>query len=334
MNDHSPFRPWGELDWALGLSQPRRWNFFGCFGTEDRSVHGLCEFQRSGLLASHRMIQIQDTVPLMVEEGKLAHARLLEYCRSAGLGLAPKVFDLQGSTTSWIGEIDDISGGSVCLDISSMPKRFFFVYLKRLLQNSKTKDLVVIYTKPNRYTKVALSGNADEWAALSGFSCDDPDIERSANARLIVNAGFAADGLREHLDGSSPELQVDLLIPFPAMPWKSVARSWESARVIEEGLQIEGKTGRGRERLAYHRVGALDMPSAFDMLLGLTRDGKLPTALAPLGPKPISVAMCILASLSPTFPVYYAQPKSYAIDYSSGCDKVYGHFQKLIKHAY
>jgi hypothetical protein len=330
MNDQSSFRPWGELEWALGLSTQRRWNFYGCFGTEDRSVHGLCEFKRLGLLEAHRMIQIRDTVPMIAKDEETAHFRLRDHCRLAGLELAPKIFDLQGFTTSWSNEIDDISSGSVCLDISSMPKRFFFVYLKRLLKNPKTKDLVIIYTKPNRYTRNALSGNADQWAALSGFSCDDPDIEKEANARLIVNAGFAADGLREHLDGSGPELQVDLLIPFPTMPWKSVARSWESARVIEQGLQIEDRTGKGRERLSYHRVGALDTPSAFDMLLRLTQDGSFPSALAPLGPKPISVAMCILASQSPNFPVYYAQPKSYAIDYSTGSETIYAYW---IKHS-
>jgi len=48
-----------------------------------------------------------------------------------------------------------------------------------------------------------------------------------------------------------------------------------------------------------------------------------PSTFAPLGPKPQFVAMCLLASQLDGFPVYYAQPQTYASNYSIGCDSMY-----------
>jgi len=73
----------------------------------------------------------------------------------------------------------------------------------------------------------------------------------------------------------------------------------------------------------------LQTSTAFETILRLTNEGKVPAVFAPLGPKPISAAMCLIASQIQHFPVYYAQPKSYAVDYSSGSGKTYAYW---IKH--
>lgn len=121
------------------------------------------------------------------------------------------------------------------------------------------------------------------------------------------------------------KLNLDILVPFPAEPWQSVRRSWKSAHEIEKEL---GGVNSDR-RPNYHRVPALDASAAFERLLSLTNSGKQPSALAPLGPKPTSLAMCLLVSQTDRHPVYYAQPKTYAINYSEGYEKTYAYW---IKH--
>lgn len=135
-------------------------------------------------------------------------------------------------------------------------------------------------------------------------------------------------GLIEHLADRTDGFSPSILIPFPAEPWSSVRRSWESARSIEESLQVSKEDGAGGRTPTYRRVGALDASSAFDVLLGLTSRGKEAAALAPLGPKPISLAFCLLASQSDKHPIYYAQPKAYAVNYSEGYEQTYAYWVK------
>lgn len=85
--------------------------------------------------------------------------------------------------------------------------------------------------------------------------CDDPELEVQAASHLIVGAGFAVDGLREHLEGRDDAMRVDVLIPFPAESWQSIRRSWSSAQEIFSSLEVDSESG---------------------------------TSLAPLGPKPVS----------------------------------------------
>lgn len=331
MSVKQKFRPWGELAWTLGLSTPRRWRFFGCVGPEERSVKALIEFCRLGFLENYEMLRIIDTTPEdLAKEDVEIRKRLLE-CNTAGcpVQLNEIALDAPLMNSVWRSKFSFPSETSFCLDISSLPKRFFFRVIKAVLASPQVKDFVIVYSKPSSYASRALSSDPDPWRAITGFMCDDPEQETKAASRLIVGAGFAVDGLREYLEGRNDGIQVEVLIPFPAGPWRSVHRSWESAKEIEESLAADPDNENVGVKPSYHRVGALDTSTAFDTLLRLTRVGESPAAFAPLGPKPMSVAMCLLASQAGHFPVYYAQPKTYAVDYSSGCDKIYAYW---IKH--
>ena len=317
--DDTIFRPWGELLWSLGLSSVDKWSFVGCLGTEERSVNALRFLHGEGLLYDHKMVHINDSEP---EDKNLEYSRTderIESCLEAGIDLSPIEADLQAPFNYWIESLTSISTESVVLDISSMPKRFFFNCIRWFIKNDAIKNLLLVYTKPKAYRTGSLSSNADPWNNISGFSTDDPKNADEARKRLIVSVGFMTEGLRAHLRGDE-DLHVDLILPFPASPWSSVHRSLVAAQEIEEGLQSH--------RITYHREAALDMSSAMNLLLRITENGTRPAALAPLGPKPLAAAICLLACQADLYPVYYAQPKSYQPDYTKGVDKTYAYWVK------
>ncbi len=331
MNAQTSYRPWGELSWALGLSSPRRWRFFGCVATEDRSVDALIALHRMGLLAGYEMLRIVDTNPadMAAEEERIRHQ--LSRCAMEGCPIESTKIALEAplQNEAWKRRLAFPASTSLCLDISSLPKRFFFHVIKAAFLSPNVADFVILYSKPTSYPDGPLAGNPGEWTTITGFGCDDPDIQTDAASRIIVGAGFAVEGLQEHVENRGGTINVNVLIPFPAEPWRSVRRSWESAHAIEQALGAVPDRGLSEVKPAYHQVGALDTATAFDKLLGLTGEGKVPASLAPLGPKPLSVAMCLLASQTGRFPIYYAQPKTYSLDYSRGCEITYAYW---IKH--
>jgi hypothetical protein len=120
---------------------------------------------------------------------------------------------------------------------------------------------------------------------------------------------------------------VDVLIPFPAQPWRLVRRSWESARAIEEALGSDPDNRLSAVKPSFHQIGALDTSTAFDKLLTLTQDAKTPAPWRLLAPNH-SVAMCILL-LKVTVTPLLRQPRTYALNYSTGYEVTYAYW---IKH--
>lgn len=325
------FRPWGELAWTLGLSTPRDWRLFGCVAAEERSVAALIALHKMKALESSEMLHILDPEPFDAATERTLIRQRLDACAAAGVQCQPDTTTLDAplQNPAWRERFTFSQNTSLCLDISSLPKRFFFPIIKAALLSPDVIDFLVLYTKPRTYPGTPLASNPRDWATLTGFGCEDPDNQSAAAARLIVGAGFAVDGLHDHLEGRGNRMEVDVLIPFPAEPWTSVRRSWESARTIEEALGADPDNGLAEVKPAHYRMGALDTSTAFDRLCSLTQNGTSPAALAPLGPKPLSVAMCLLAAQADCFPVYYAQPRTYALDYSIGSETTYAYW---IKH--
>ena len=101
--------------------------------------------------------------------------------------------------------------------------------------------------------------------------------------------------------------------------WLQVQRAWQSVWALASTPYEASFTE--------HRVGAQDLPEAFDVIISLLQatDTNL-ASFAPFGPKPISAAMCLYSILTGS-PVYYAQPKTYRPDYSLGIAKSRGEDQ-------
>ena len=90
--------------------------------------------------------------------------------------------------------------------------------------------------------------------------------------------------------------------------------------------EVENRNLRAEDRWQIH---TFDVPSAFEALRRVTKDGQRSCALAPFGPKTLSLAMCLFAlaaSRAGREPVhiYYSQPRRYAIDYTSGVGEIDG----------
>jgi hypothetical protein len=193
---------------------------------------------------------------------------------------------------------------SVILDISSMPKRFFFPVIREFLDHERfpMKDLLVTYTRPVARYAGPLAEDYGTWAQLPGFvGIDDPQM-------MVISVGFEELGIKDRVRVFVPGEPVRFLLPFPA-PISAIHRSWA----------LMSKLVRGRKDFEYeiHRANSIDVSAAFDRLQSLTRNGQKPCQLAPFGPKPISVAMCIHASLYNSA-VYYTQPSVYHPDYAQG----------------
>src|SRR5579871_976659 len=53
-----PYRPWGLLNWVLDKGPGTKWNFFGCIGTEERSLAAWQYLTRANLLVRTRFLRI------------------------------------------------------------------------------------------------------------------------------------------------------------------------------------------------------------------------------------------------------------------------------------
>ncbi len=217
--------------------------------------------------------------------------------------------------------IEQHDGGAVMLDVTSLPKRFFFPILRYLHACANVSDLVLTYTSPASYLdNGALSENATDWLTLPGYPTQGAQAEM-----LIVSVGFMVESLKSHLTTINKHESVKMLIPFPA-PVSVLHRTWESV------FHLESKSVRGK--FVKFRVDAADLPSAFERIVTLANESDAIPAFAPFGPKPISAAMCLYAAQKKCA-VYYPQPRIYHPEYSQGVRDVDGKpgvFAYWIKH--
>ena len=210
------------------------------------------------------------------------------------------------------------AGVHVVFDISAMPKRFFFPILKRLLRPNRLETVVVTYTVPEFYGKGDLAEDHQPFTHLPLFG---PSSFPQRRAEIVVvSAGFMKLGLGELLEPYKT-VSIRTIVPFPPGP-PSYFRNLDFVRDIEKALPtgIPGPI----------RVEAYDCVDAFDHIAQLCDRGQRACVLAPYGPKPISLAMALYASLSQDV-VLYTQPTAYDPFYSVGIGTTAG---QINSHAY
>lgn len=307
------YRPWGLLDWALSISPPRQWFFIGALGTEERSLAAWMWIKELGVEIGRILVQVDPVEATRFHTRTVTRLseRRAQFVAYGGteteitrLGLLAESYQIETMASAF-----SEKSPSVVFDISSLPKRYFFPFLRAFSKCDKVRDLVVTYTCPSEYqSEDKLSEGAGKWDYLPGF------LGREQKSEVLIAAiGFMVESLQGHLSGEEAHPAVQLLIPFPATP-AAVRRSWESVFNLQ--------SSRSAEKFVKHRVDANDMSAAFDRICSLGR-GVNAVAFAPFGPKPISAAMCLYAAQLDSA-VHYPQPDGYHPDYSMGIARTNG----------
>ena len=314
------YKPWGPLDWLLPRLGNRRWSLLGVLGTEDRGCATLELLGPNGFAKCH-ILHIQDPAPSPRQAFEKRYAELR--ARLLSLGAPAENF----RPVDLIAEIDVMreelgrfladATPHVILDISSMPKWWFFPLIRMLLASDKVETLIVTYATAEHYGK-NLSSDPAPLAPLPTYS-EPPD--RASNDELIVGIGFAPLSLRELYAADAEKIRY--LFPFPPGP-PNFMRNWDFLRVLE--TEIENRNMDEEDRYYVHMY---DCPGIFEALNAFTGGGTRTTALAPFGPKTMSLAMCVFALAAaragkPPVHVYYTQPRRYALDYTTGVKRIDG----------
>lgn len=312
------FRPWGELDWLLSKSEPYNWNIIGCASFEDR-CYGLQMRIPQETVLSRLYFNILPPASIDRQNQLEKLNNSIYELKRAGVSDYELIeVELHASIDRFIKPLDEFlrgSNGNIILDISSQPKRFFFPILKRIMQYSSLNNLIVCYTKPERYADGELSWDPSDWNHIPMFMSKEYRDVRTDLA--IIGVGFVPLGLPDLLIGQYQNAEVKLLFPHPPGP-PNYQRNWEFVRRIVDSYPRLSLNGM-------QRIHALDMSDAFDKICQITNRGRYKSILAPYGPKPISIAMALYA-IEEGAPVYYTQPSFYSPNYSSGLRETYAYW--------
>ena len=132
----------------------------------------------------------------------------------------------------------------------------------------------------------------------------------------IVGIGFMPFGLPNLLMSKYKSTPVKFLFPFPPGP-PNYQRTWDFVWKIEKSFTFNHQD-------SIIRIDSNNLSDAFEYITRETNNGQKKVIFAPYGPKPISLAMCIYATIHHS-PVYYTQPTHYNPDYSSGIKDTYAY---------
>ncbi|MCY3818894.1 MAG: hypothetical protein OXH52_05955 [Gammaproteobacteria bacterium] len=208
------------------------------------------------------------------------------------------------------------------LDISSMPKRYFFLWLKLALNSADIETVLVTYSQPTPggYVDAHLAEDPEDLRPLPGYTSI---VEPST---LVVAVGFESLGLPQFLsEYRDRQRRIVVFIPFPpGQPYAQ--RIWQTVQRL--GLSTVGPDSRRVATLdAFETVRQLDAVLAGDQATADRRE-QVSVALAPYGPKPVSLGMCLFA-MERDAAVFYTQPRSYHPAYTSGTGPSWGYLLKF-----
>jgi len=308
-------RAWGPARWLLPKVGGNNWHLITSSSFEDRCIavpEWVASTKQS--IRSATLIKITNPKSLQWEEGKPLvdqnFGKLLE-CLT-GLSITSLPVDLLSPMSVLIKDdpIGEKSSESVILDITTLPKRFFLFALKRLMESSAVKNLVVTYARARLYPEIPLCENALPPTALQGFGRLEPLGE---NARMVVGVGYVPLSVSELLE-QAKHFKLDFVFPFPpASP--AFRRNWKLLSM----LLPEGEIPRNTE---IHRIHAMDAFEVFDRIMSWTQQGRPDIDMIPLGPKPHALGMAMAyMRLQGRAELIYSQPQAYGAKYSEGIAK-------------
>jgi hypothetical protein len=323
------FRPWGYLEPMLKLIDSKKWNFFGAVATEDRCISAIEILNKRGELAKSLLLQVEDgdsrfRQEVLIKTQRLKKAILSYSIREQDFLECPLLEGHGRAIDKFDAFLSSAVERNLVVDISCVPKKFFFIFLRKALERDNFDNIVVTYTEPDKYCSEPLAENHSGWQSLPGFLPPRITPDKSI---LIIALGFEVLGLPTYYRSESlVRAEKKMLFPFPASP-ANVSRNWDFVRQLEHEQSDLSRI--------IERIDANNVPDIYDKLEALTGKGDKHAILAPFGPKTMSLAMCLYASAyanskSPPS-VFYTQPTVYNPNYSSGVKSANGH---AAVHAY
>lgn len=310
------FRPWGPAPWLLSRLQKKKWSLLTCLSPEERSIAAWEWMLRNGFLAKTLWLEVRDPESSRFYEDALLgiEQRRTEIEAITTKATSIEEFPLLAGTQDILDFVSESAVGNaeaVVIDISTMPKRFFFPLIRFFLGSETARDVLVLYTSADRYADGPLAEDHDPWSHVPTFAPANPKAQPDI---IVVSSGFDTLGLPALLEGQNRRADVHVLSPFPPMS-SPQERQWRFLHGLAQSL--EGRLIKPK------RVDARDVPEIFEHLAALSRDGTRELTLAPYGPKTISLAM-LLYALSSGAGVFYTQPKAYNGEYSRGVSIIDG----------
>jgi hypothetical protein len=309
------YRPWGHIDWLTGRLGAKGWSLLACASTEERSMGLACHFGRARLDHA-RIVAIRDPQPLdAAAVDALLAVRKTELRAIAFAEAEIRDARLLGGLDeirSHVAALTDAGARRLIIDITSFPKLWFFPILQATLEDERVTDVIATYTSAVHYAET-LSENMGPLRPLPGFYADDG---RTVHDSMIVGIGFEPSPLLPLLQDHRAS-KIRLIFPFPPGP-PGHRRNWMFVKQIEELTEKDVIDPPARVHIHMY-----DCPQVFDALVEMTRNGQDSAALAPYGPKTVSLAMCLYSLAAAArgrtrVPVFYAQPMRYALNYTTG----------------
>lgn len=322
-------RPFGPLRWILGKlksSSSDAWSVIGALSPEDRCLAAAQEIGKLTSRTDWTLLRIKPEERSTDTRRAEAQRKAVENLSKAKSGrLKPILVDV-GTLLSEEHRIlnlaEDLANGchsNVALDITTMPKRFFFPILTALRKNERIKCLIATNTAPLRYGE-KLADGADDWTTLPSF--DGDILNEPEETTLMIAVGFDPLNVKDLLERKrSRRVAMKLLFPFPSLH-PGFIPNWRFVNHIKSEWGDIKQTAQA-SRIEIVRVPTHDVSTVFDRLLQHSNAGKAEgLTLAPFGPKSISLAMCLLGNarmdIGRATEIGYTQPSIYMPDYTTG----------------
>jgi hypothetical protein len=321
------YKPWGNIDWITNKLNVGYWDFLGTVSTEERSLCAWMWLKDNRKLRNYEMWKINDISdhpsPYVGFTDQEYSKRESEYFRNGGQNpLEFALFTSDENASKSLVKFLEETDGDLIIDISTMPKRWFFPLIKECIENPKVKNLLVTYTTAKSYSKKQ-GEDPMPWRYFPSFSelPERAEIEKY----FIISAGYQPLSLSERII-SPADPKIYILFPFPASI-SGYTRVWDFIRTVES--DCEPKRG---DSINIKYVSGFDLPVIYDTLSKIIKfeDGKEPI-LIPYGPKPVSLAFAMLSSQR-QFPAGYTQPRYYNPYYSSGFEETVNKVPKTISY--
>jgi hypothetical protein len=305
--------PWGRLDWVLDRLPEGAWDLLGSVSSEERCTAVLSHLSATNALSTVTLIDVIEprghAQAQAMREAKALRAAVVGRITSDATIAELPLLVAYGEIVSVVQQALVEGASRLIIDITSLPKRFFFPAINIALRaDNQLQDVVIAYARAERYAHDSLHEDAMTPRFLPLFA---PSVaaEQAPDVH-IVGLGFDAPGLIQVLEGGDVR-NVEFLFPLPAPP-PFFGRNWDSLRHASHSIN--------EMRIKTTGVSTVDMPAVFEELCACGQRGNRRAVLAPYGPKPVSLAMCLytLAVGPEHASVIYTQPKYYHPQYSHG----------------